>query len=289
MIEQSIYKHLLDALNISGFARYDGRPAVFSQNASADTDPGWASGPQYPRLVFAVDWEHSADRSLGGTMMVDLVCQEQGEAPDILEGKVRELLHGWFFTDNGETVAAQWVNSNYFTEPVNKVAGVTMTFTLLGFPLMKISPDVIGRINAWTAEQFPTLPVINATTLPAAWKPDENSAAVYWRIVTTAPATWIPETWQTIYQTAVLRAHIFAANVSDVTQWAQQIIVALYGAKRLKLEHAAPILVNTDNMIDPSADALRTGQITVNATYGIIVQRQSDNMLQHIHVDNSEV
>ena len=87
----------------------------------------------------------------------------------------------------------------------------------------------------------------------------------------------------------MLRAHIFAATIADVTVWAQQIIVALYGAKRLKQEHAAPILVNTNNTIDPSADALRTGQVTVDATYGIIVQRQSDNMLRHIHVDNSEV
>ena len=289
MIEQSIYEHLADALGGSGLAQYGGKPAVFSQNAPADTDPAWAAGPQFPRLVFAVDWEHSADRSLGGTMAVDIVCQEQGVPPDALEKLIRELLHGWFFTDNGETVAAQWVNSNYFTEPVNKVAGVTMTFALLGFPLMTIAPDVIGRINAWTAEQFPALPVINATELPAAWKPDEHSAAVYWRIVSTAPATWIPETWQTIYQTTVLRAHLFAATVADVTDWAQRLVVALYGAKRLKQEHAAPILVNTSNTIDPSADALRTGQVTVDATYGIIVQRQSDNMLWHIHVDNSEV
>lgn len=87
----------------------------------------------------------------------------------------------------------------------------------------------------------------------------------------------------------MLRAHIFAATVADVTDWAQRLVVALYGAKRLKKAGEAPILVNTNNMIDPSADALRTGQVTVDATYGIIVQRQSDNMLWHIHVDNSEV
>lgn len=289
MIEQSIYKHLLDALSTSGFAQYNGKPAVFGQNAPADTDPAWAAGPQFPRLVFAVNWEHSADRSLGGTMLVDIACQEQGVPPDALEKLIRELLHGWFFTDNGETVAAQWVSSNYFTEPVNKAAGVTLTFALLSFPKMTISPDVIGRINAWTTEQFPTLAVINTTDLPAAWKPDENSAAVYWRIVSTAPADWISETWQTIYQTAIVRAHLFAASVADVTDWAQQIAVALYVSKRLKKAGEAPILVNTSNAIDPSADALRTGQITVDATYGIIVQRQSDNMLRHIHVDNSEV
>lgn len=113
MIEQSIYEHLTGALGGSGFAQYGGKPAVFSQNAPADTDPGWAAGPQFPRLVFAVDWEHSADRSLGGTMAVDIVCQEQGVPPDALEKLIRELLHGWFFTDNGETTAAQWVNSNY--------------------------------------------------------------------------------------------------------------------------------------------------------------------------------
>lgn len=289
MIEQAIYDHLSTASGLAMLAQYNGKPAVFSQNSPSDTDPAWANGPQFPRLVFAVDWEHSADRSLGGTMTVDIVCQEQGAPPDGIEGVARELLHGWFFTADGETVAAQWVNSAYFTEPASKVAGVTITFTLLGFPLMRIDPDVIERINSWTVSQFPALSVINATTLPAAWKPDENSAAVYWRIVSTAPASWIPETWQTIYQTTVLRAHIFAASIADVTNWAQQIVVALYAAKRLKKDKAAPILVNTNNVIDPSADALRTGQVTVDATYGVIVWHQPDNMLNHINVDNSEV
>ena len=288
MIEQSIYEHLTGALGGSGFAQYGGKPAVFSQNAPADTDPGWAAGPQFPRLMFAADWEHSADRSFGGTMLVDITCQEQGVPPDALETLIRELLHGWFFTDNGDTVAAQWVNSNYFTEPVDKIAGVTMTFALLGFPKMTISPDVVARINVWTAEQLPQLSVINQTELPPAWKP-ETGAAVYWRIAATAPAGWIPDTYQTIWRTASLRGHVFAPDIASVTQTAQEIVCGLYAAKRLRKEHEALVMVNTNNSIDPTADALRTGQIMVDATFGVIVHRVADQPLNHIYTDKIEV
>lgn len=288
MIEQSIYEHLQSAPELNILTQYGGKTAVFNQNAPADADPMWAAKPQYPRIVFAADWEHSADRALGGTLSVDVFCQEQGIPPENMEPIVRNLLHGWFFSSGVETVAAQWVNSNYFTEPKNKIAGVTLTFALLGFPKMTISPDVVARINVWTAEQFPPLSVINQTELPPAWKP-ETGAAVYWRISATAPAGWIPDTYQTIWRTASLRGHVFAPDISSVTQTAQEIVCGLYAAKRLRKEHEAPVMVNTNNSIDPTADALRTGQIMVDATFGVIVHRVADQPLKHIYTDKIEV
>lgn len=117
----------------------------------------------------------------------------------------------------------------------------------------------------------------------------EVTIAQYWRIAATAPAGWIPDTYQTIWRTASLRGHVFAPDIASVTQTAQEIACGLYAAKRLKKEDEAPVMVNTNNSIDPTADALRTGQIMVDATFGVIVHRVADQPLNHIYANQIEV
>lgn len=48
-------------------------------------------------------------------------------------------------------------------------------------------------------------------------------------------------------------------------------------------------MVNTNNSIDPTADALRTGQMMVDATFGVIVHRVADQPLNHIYTNQIEV
>lgn len=76
---------------------------------------------------------------------------------------MRDAIHGWFFTDGKFTAEAQWKSSNYFTQPTDEVKGCTIMFDLLAFPFISTgSPDVVKRINEWTA-QFEGIYVINQT------------------------------------------------------------------------------------------------------------------------------
>ena len=57
MIEQALHKHLQsnkDTL-LPFLATYGDALAIFNQEAPADQDGGWGAGPQYGRVVFAVD------------------------------------------------------------------------------------------------------------------------------------------------------------------------------------------------------------------------------------------
>ena len=47
----------------------------------------------------------------------------------------------------------------------------------------------------------------------------------------------------------------------------------------------SPIMVNQRNTADYGADPLRTGQLTVEATYGIIVHFNPDGKLEHINLE----
>lgn len=286
MIEQALYEHLVAQTNLAQYlATYNGVPAVFNQEAPADRDALWGAGPQYGRIVFAVDIKGDPERTMGGTLAVDIQCKENEQFPEVIEPIIRPLIHGWFFSSGTFTVEAQWKTSSYFTEPTDQVTGCTVVFDLLAFPLMTTgSPDVIERINAWTSA-IPGLSVINYAELPTtAWTPDGSNSAVYWRLVGDAPAVWIPDTFQTIWRTSTIKCHIFSKDHATADTVARNIITQLYTDKRLMKEGESPIMVNQKNQIDSGADPLRTGQVTVEATYGIIVYEEASKDLTNIEV-----
>lgn len=290
MIETALYQHLIAQVDLAQYlTTYNAVPAVFNQEAPADNDPLWGDGPQYGRIVFAVDIKGDPERTMGGTLAVDIQCKENLQFPEVIEPIVRELIHCWFFSSGTFTVEAQWKTSSYFTEPTDKVTGCTIIFDLLAFPIMSTgSPDVIERINAWTNE-IEGLHVINYVELPStAWKPEGTDSAVYWRLVTDAPAVWIPDTYQTIWRTSTIKCHIFSENHTIADSVARNIITQLYTDKRLMKEGESPIMVNQRNRVDYGADPLRTGQITVEATYGIIVYIEPDQNLTSIEVRGEE-
>lgn len=284
MIEQALYQHLQAQESLQPFmATYKNKMAIFNQEAPADKDGGWGRGSQYGRVVFAVDLQGDPERTMGGMLAVDILCEEDKQFPEDIEPVIRSLIHGYFFSNGTFTVAAQWTNSSYFTEPTNHVTGCTVTFSLLGFPKITTSSvDTVERLNEWCAS-IPHVHVINYQPLPApAWKPSEDESAVYWRRVQVAPAGWIPDTFQTIWRTATIRGHIFSESPAKASDLADDITIRLYTAKRLLKAGDAPIMVNRKNTIDNGADPLRTGQVSVEATYGVIVHFENTDTIGNI-------
>lgn len=285
MIEQSIYEHLKAQEALKAYlATYNCAPAIFNQVAPADMDECWECGAQYGRIVFSVDIQGDPARTMGGVLSVDILCKEGEQIPEEIEPIIREVVHGYFFSDGTFTVAAQWKNSSYFTEPTNHVIGCTVTFDLLGFPIMTTTnPDVVERLNVWSSE-FEDVYAINYDALPGpAWRPEGGECAVYWRLLREDPAGWIPDTFQTIWRTATIKGHIFAESLAAASKLGRTLTTDLYAIKRLLKPGEAPIMTNRKNTEDFGADPLRTGQLTVEATYGVIVHIEPDGTLENIN------
>lgn len=284
MIEQALCEHLKSQKGLAALlASYAGAPAVFNQEAPADNDYYWGKGPQYSRIVFAVDIQGDPERTVGGLLTLDIMCKKDKQAPEDIEPIVRGLIHGYFFSNGTFTVAAQFKNSAYFTQPDDQVSGCTLTFDLLAFPVITTSAiDVVARMNEWCAS-IPHVHVINYKPLPAAaWKPSAGESAVYWRKLQVAPAGWIPDTFSTIWRTATLKGHVFSETLAEASDLAEEITLRLHAAKRLLKAGEAPIMVNRRNTADNGADPLRTGQVTVEATYGVIVHYQNSETIPDI-------
>ena len=285
MIEDVLRKHLIKQEALAAhLARYCSEPAIFNQEAPADNDCLWDSNQQYGRIVFAIDMQGDPERTMGGMLAVDIMCEDGKQLPEEIEPILRAAIHGYFFSKDKVVLAAQWKNTAYFTQPTDHVSGVTVTFDLLGFPVLTTTtPDVIRRFNEWTSNQYEHLHVINYEQMPAdAWKPSGEEAAVYWRLLNDASAGWIPDTFQTIWRTATIKGHVFAGDAAKEAEISREIAHRLYAVKRLTKPGETQIMTNRRNSVDYGADVLRTGQLTIEATYGVIVYIEPDGIIQNI-------
>lgn len=290
MIEESLGNHLRAQQDLAYFlTTYDGEPAIFSQEAPPSDDTSWAAGPQYGRIVFAVDLQGDPERTIGGQLVVDILCYK-GEGtkgyPEDIEPLLRPLIHGWFFSSKKLTVAAQWKSTDFIPDAYDEVSICTLVFELLAFPVLTTSGvDVVSRLNEWTS-QIVGLYVINHDKLPApAWKPGDGESAIYWRRQSVGPSQKIRPRYAMIGRTAIIKGHIFSEDIATASSVADDLILRLYAAKRLLKPPESPIMVDDRNTQDDGADPLRMGQLTVEATYTIMRYMQTEGTLKNIKYD----
>lgn len=278
MIEEVLYEHLVENLRSTQyFATWNGTVAVFNQEAPADTDPSWGSGSQYGRIVFMVDSSIDPARKISSNLVVDVMCEKGKQEPEVLEHVVRDLIDGYFFTQDGDTMMAQWKTSNYFTEPNEKVIGVTISFNLLAFPQSETDePDPVNLLNQWSSEILAEalgkeIKVIGyGDQLSSAWKPTTQNPAIYWRISQIGKCAWIPDTYNVSWQDATIQGHVFAADVHMELKICRIIDNLLQQKEQILFSDGSPLFVDRNIRINTSNDPLRTGQISVVGTYGLL-------------------
>lgn len=291
MIEQALYKHLISCQDFRPYlTTYGGEMAIFSQEIPADTDSNWDAKSQYGRIVFFIDSTDDPERKIGGQLVVYILRKKEEDPPEEIEPIVKSVIDGYFFTQNGITVSATWSGTNYESEPTEKVNAAVVTFTLLAYPQQtSVEPDPIAVINKWTKEElalFLEVPIhiIGHEDLPPVFKPTDDNPAIYWRNTRTAKCTWIPDTYHCSWQTATLQGHIFAGKLSDTANFIARVIDnCLTQQSPLKFEDSGPLYVDRANYVNTTVDTQRTGQITVEGTYGIL-NRRKVTKLEHITV-----
>lgn len=290
MIESTLYQHLQSCAALKPYlTAYAGAMAIFNQEAPADKDPLWMDGPQYGRIIFYVEIGNDAERDFTGTLAVDVQCKKGEQVPEELEPLVRAAIDGYFFSPPTGTMAAQWKASDYFTEPTDDVAGVTITFSLLAFPMLTTdNPDVIDCYNRWTMEHFPNVHVIGHDRLPAVWKPTNGIPAVYWRVTQVEKCGWIPDTFHADWQTATVQGHVMAPSNETAGKLAHTITTTLTAEKRIRKPGDSPLIVDRGNRVMMGADPMQQGQITSAATYCIVKCRPPSEKLNHIYRNGKE-
>lgn len=295
MIEQPLYEHLTAQKSLEGYlTKYADKMAIFNQEAPDDTDKGWAKGSQYGRIVYAVKHVSDPQREIITTLSVDYMCKEGECVPEDVEPIIRPLIDGYFFSTKSVTMSARWMSSDYFTAPKERVIGVTLIFQLTAFPLQETtSPDPIALLNSWSNDKNGLVKllkrevkVIVIDKMPTAWKPTAEEPAIYWRLGKIRPAGWIPDTYNCSWYTATIYGHVMGSDIAQETSVARIIAQYLTMVKRLIFDDESPLMIDRNIQINTEADQHRTGQLVIDATFGVLNTCQMDgsSLLQHIDI-----
>ena len=154
----------------------------------------------------------------------------------------------------------------------------------MAFPVQETTyPDPIKLLNDWSNDKngLPKIlggpvRVIGADNMPEAWKPSADEPALYWRLGKTRQAEWIPDTYNCNWYKATIQGHVLGAEIAQEVAVARLIAQHLTIKKRLIFDDDSPLMIDSYIQVNPEADQHRVGQITLDATYGVLNKYQVD-------------
>lgn len=280
MIENLIYEAMIADLSITkNLALYEGKPAIFYQQAPSDMNDEWTTAKMFPRITYNVDWSLNPERKSSGSMTVEILClNETAIYPEDISGDVLSCLSDLFMTDESGTYAVCWKSTDNFdigggvygeqtrTEP--KVIGVIISFDILAFPFQLVcSPDPIQGLNNFIKKCLPNSMIIGYDEIPRLWKPIDNKPAIYCRL--SSETSIARQSFSVTWLSPTLNVHLFAPNSSMKQKYLQYIYHLLSLEQEVILDDTSPMFIKniTYNM---SLEPLYEGQMTIIAEYGIL-------------------
>lgn len=284
MIEVPLHEYLCKSEQLTALlAIYEGEPAIFHQIAYSDTDEGW-DGLQYARIVYSIDKSGDVERKASGTLYIDIVSSNQSEQPEEIEAVLKELIDGYFFVVDGMTYAAKWERSDGYTdEKGKKVYGTTIMFSLLAFPLQNTSePDTVALMNNWAKAFFPDATIINVSATQPVFTPTDEAPAIYWSFQGLSESP-IASIFGCTWTQSNLTMHVMAPSEAVRNAIVNQAANELNEKMRVLFPDRSPFTIHrvTANM---TADPVRTGQLIVSGSYGILRQQPNSNPLNNVNI-----
>lgn len=273
MIEEVLYQHMTENAELSALLSsfYD-KPAVFQNFAPKDTDEGWRQKEHYPQIVFDIDTSADVSRKIAGVLRADIICTNSNKtaSPEQISAVVKSIIDGYFFSNGEDSFAAVWDRSDTFTtEPDFNVIGNTLTFSLLAFPAQTTSdPDPIALMNNWTAELFPDAVVFGKDAISSVFKPTNEKPAIYWSLQGISSSS-IPSTYHCTWHQSNLRLSVIAPSKSVRNSIIKQVIEKLSADGRVMFPDGGQFVIHR-LLVSTDADPIRTGQLTLEGSYGIL-------------------
>lgn len=284
MIESLLYQHLCNCEDLTSLlATYDERPAIFHQIAPFDTDEKWKGKMQFSRIVYDIDKTGDVERKISGNLYIDIMCSQGSIEPEAIETVLKDIIDGYFFEDDdGMTYSAQWERSDGFTvEKNNQVFGLTLSFSLLAFPLQNTGTfDTIGLMNTWSKTTFPQATIINISATQKVFKPTDENPAIYWSSqgLTDSPVESI---YHCTWVQSNLTMHIIAPSTAVRNSLVQQAHSILSFKSRIMSEDGTQFMLHRA-VANMTADPFRVGQLIVQGSYPLIRPENDVSKLRNI-------
>lgn len=131
--------------------------------------------------------------------------------------------------------------------------------------------DPVALVNSETKKLLPESKIIAVDSLDDAWAPTDENPAVYWRLsdVRSDPVMSKYDNWAVSWLQATLQGHAFAPTQTCRNGLVKTLGEALCQGQRIIFPDGSPFCISSMR-IDIGADPLKSGQITITGSYGVL-------------------
>ena len=276
-LEEIIYNILVNYEPLAAeLTMYRGLPAVFLQEAPADTMPGWERGvSQYPRVVYTLDRQADPARKTAGTLMCSVYCDAAGTPPEPLVPVIKAALLGVICSpEDGPPCAMAWARTEAFELSTKKeadvrVVGVDLRFDLLEYPEQKTStPDCAEALAELLWKSVPEAHVIGKERIYDFIRTTNEAPALYVRTVSYRRDY---RTRFLIWMHTDITIHVICPDLAFRQAWSRYISDMLNSYYRIPLLDGSEAIIE-EISVDNTADYLASGQINMTLYFSIPVQ-----------------
>lgn len=191
-----------------------------------------------------------------------------------IEPIVRGVLDQKFFSDAENTIAVNWRSNNPFVTPESgdQIAGATMVFDVVAFPDQHLTfPCPVTALDTMVKGIFPDYIVIGTDELKPVFEATDEVPVLYVRLRDLKASTR-PDTYFVQWYDATMMVHVIAPDINAREKVAKLLLEALgVRRQRITMPDGSPMMIS--QIIEQmGADQLKTGQITITGTYGILTK-----------------
>ena len=293
MLEQVICEHLQSNEALAAkLAIYDGKPAVFDYKEPVADDQKWQGEARYGRIVFSLQIRDDPTRTKCGSLAVDVLSESNTQSYKDMEPIVRDLLDGYFFVSDDKMISLRWSHRSPGGESLAAVCeGLTMHFQVYCYPVKRPSTVNPASLLASWCKSFvegtgqSAYFLAAGENLPQVFKPTAKKPAIYWRLAKIEPCSWMKDRPGADFRTASLQGHVIVPGQSEEeAELVLRLDQAIEKAERIICDDLS-MFVSKEDSTDLTADAMRQGQLTVKAAYGIAADEAEYEKLQNVSIE----
>lgn len=285
MVKKVLEEHLKKNGKLAaGLAVYNGSPAVFDRVAPSDQDPGWQGQEAacYPRLIYRLDMQKNPEEKTAGSLFLHYIAQVPDSAASMeIELTLQEAVDGYFFSDEADTIAATWSRTDASSE--NQAVKVTAVFDVAEFPPQpKAAPDPVEVLGRYVKGQCQSCALIGRDHLQEAWLPTKGEPAVGIGMTELGSGS-MAGSYHVTWCDALVGIRVICPDHQVRLTLLKTLSEGLSETPRLILADQSPFTLRQVSA-DMDADPLRTGQLMVKGTYGILRTYPRVQKLKQVNV-----
>lgn len=286
-LKELIYKRLSEAEGIVRYlTRYQGRPAVFYQEAPADNLEGWEGMAPYPRVLFDFSLQADEEGICRGELAVFLYCPNTADTvPEAIEEEIKGSMEQALLKPEGDAVYGfSWTCKDALTFPEGKrefIMGSDIRFAILEYTNQETTdPDPIGAANLYLKSLYPESLVAGLDRMGEITETAKEAPVLYVRLASVKKAE---ETNSTVWMDCNIAIHILCPDRKIRSKMAAAIANRLSLEGEIILLDASPMFIKR-LQVNNKSGYQKNGQICMTGHYGLPRYRAKPHRLVQTHV-----